>query len=189
MTIRFANSNDCPSILKIYSQYIHTPITFEYTLPAQQEFTERIAAISSTYPYLVCEENNTITGYAYAARHRDRAAYQWSAELSIYLDQSSTAKGLGRQLYTTLINILKLQGIRTVYGGVTVPNEKSEAFHKALGFRILGSFHNVGYKDGKWRDVTWFEKEIGDYSTSPQPLISIGDIPAKQLQEIMPPFE
>jgi Sortase and related acyltransferases len=188
MTIRFAKPEDCPALLEIYGQYINTSITFEYALPTEREFADRIALISSTYPYLVCEENNRIAGYAYAARHRDRAAYQWSAELSVYLDRSSTSKGLGRQLYTLLMDILELQGITNVYGGVTVPNEKSEAFHKALGFRILGSFHNVGFKDGEWRDVMWFEKAIGEYSPAPQPLVRIGDVPAEQLREIMSPF-
>ncbi len=185
MKIRFATPADSSALLRIYAQYITTSITFEYALPSEREFSERIAAISATYPYLVCEKDNRIIGYAYAARHRERAAYQWGAELSVYLDQSSTSRGVGKKLYTLLMEILRLQGIRTVYGGVTVPNEKSEALHTALGFRILGIFQNAGYKDGEWRDVVWFEKAIADYTHSPKPLVAISNIPKEKIREIL----
>ena len=112
-------------IRKIYSQYIDTPITFEYALPTEAEFTERVKKISSVYPYLVCEVNGRIIGYAYAYRQKERMAYQWNAELSIYLGRPYTSQGIGKRLYCALIELLEKQGVKNVYGGVTLPNVKS----------------------------------------------------------------
>lgn len=128
----------------IYAQYIETTITFEYTLPTEQAFSERIASISSVYPYLVCEEGGRAVGYAYAHRQMEREAYQWNAELSIYLDPSVTSKGLGRKLYGVLMEVLKLQNIKTVYGVVTQPNLKSEKLHLSMGFTRAGFFPEHG---------------------------------------------
>lgn len=185
MNIRFATPGDSQKILTIYAQYIETPITFECSLPSEREFAKRIAEQSEFYPYLLCEEDGNILGYAYAHRHMGREAYQWNAELSVYLDRVFTSKGLGKRMYAALIDLLKLQGIKTVYGGVTVPNEKSEALHNALGFHVLGTYHSAGYKAGKWHDVMWFEKAIAAYDASPQPPVSIKSIPEKQLQKII----
>ena len=132
MIIRLANIEDSKALLNIYSQYIDTAITFECVLPTEKQFKERIAGIIKDYPYLVCEENGEILGYAYAHRQMEREAYQWNAELSIYLDKNFTSKGVGKKLYYILIDILKLQGIKNVYGGVTVPNEKSKNLHLSL---------------------------------------------------------
>lgn len=185
MIIRLATIKDSNALLKIYSQYIDTAITFECTLPTEQEFAERVASIIKDYPYLVCEENGQILGYAYAHRQMEREAYQWNAELSIYLDRSFTSKGLGSKLYCILIDILKLQGIKNVYGGVTVPNEKSKKLHLGLGFTSLGTYHNTGYKHNKWHDVEWFEKKIIEYTLEPKPVVSISKIPEEKVQAII----
>lgn len=185
MDMRFAAVEDAPAILQIYGQYIESAITFEYTLPTESEFAQRIADIAAEYPYLVCEEAGRIVGYAYAHRQRDRAAYQWNAELSIYLDSSFTSKGIGKRLYTALIELLRLQGVRTVYGAVTVPNEKSEKLHTSLGFRRIGIDRNTGYKCGAWRDVCWFEKAIAPYDVPPHPVTPIGRLPREQILRIL----
>ena len=185
MIIRFATPDDSAALLNIYAQYIETSVTFEYVLPSATVFAERIANIAQDYPYLVCEENSKIIGYAYAHRHMERAAYQWNAELSVYLDSSVTSKGLGKKLYRTLMNILKLQNIKTVYGCVTLPNIKSESLHKALGFEVVGIYHNAGFKAGEWHDVIWFEKAIAPYDVSPHPMKPINEIPAEQQQSIL----
>ena len=184
MGIRFAKSEDAKNLLNIYEQYIDTPITFEYVLPTIEEFAGRIGQIGAFYPYLICEDGGQAIGYAYGHRAMERAAYQWNAQLSIYLDQNSTSKGLGKCLYAQLIDILKLQGIRNVYGCVTVPNEKSEGLHLAMGFRRLGVYHNTGYKCGKWHDVVWFEKNIQDYGR-PKPICPISKIPEENLKNIL----
>ncbi len=186
---RFAAPADSAALLKIYGEYLDTPITFECALPSETEFAGRIAAVGREYPYLVCLEKGRIVGYAYAHRQAERAAYQWNAELSVYLDRSCTSRGLGRRLYGALIDILRLQGIHTVYGCVTVPNEKSEGLHQALGFRRLGTYRSTGYKCGAWRDVAWFEKPIAPYDENPEPIRPVGDIPAEALAAILKRYE
>lgn len=185
MTVRFAQPGDSPALLAIYAQYIATPVTFEYALPTEAEFAGRIARIARDYPYLVCEENGRIIGYAYAHRHMEREAYQWNAELSVYLDQEFTSRGLGKRLYHILMEMLKLQGIRTVYGGVTLPNAGSEALHGVMGFQALGTYHKAGFKAGKWHDVTWFEKAIAPHDDNPRPITAIRHISQEQLQRII----
>ena len=185
MEIGFAALQDAGELLAIYSQYMETPITFECAPPAEEEFTERIRNISACYPYLVCRENGRIIGYAYAHRQAERAAYQWNAELSVYLDRSRTGQGLGRRLYTALMEMLRLQGIHTAYALVTVPNEKSEGLHGSMGFRHMGTQRSTGYKDGAWRDVAWFEKQIAPYDPDPAPLAPIGQVPLERLAEIL----
>lgn len=184
MTIRFATMDDCKALLEIYSQYIDTPITFECKLPTEQEFAARISDIAKDYPYLVCEANGRIIGYAYAHKHMEREAYQWNAELSVYLDKTFTSKGLGKKLYLALMEILKLQGVKTVYGGVTAPNPKSEGLHTSLGFQILGTYHKTGYKSGKWLDVIWYEKSIATYDSPPKPIVPINQIPREMLDRL-----
>lgn len=184
MRIRFASEDDSRALLNIYGQYINTPITFEYILPARDVFARRIADITGKYPYLVCEKNGTTIGYAYARGYGERAAYQWNAELSVYLDQSFTGKGIGKRLYRALIDILRQQGIKTVYGVVTVPNEKSEQLHLSLGFKTLGIYHCTGYKCGKWHDVQWFEKQIAPYDSEPAPIVPIHKISAAKIESI-----
>lgn len=185
MSIRLAAIKDVPSILKIYEQYIDTAITFEYNLPTEAEFAERLKNIYTIYPYLVSEEAGCIIGYAYAHKPMEREAYQWNAELSIYIDRSFVSKGHGKKLYTALIELLKLQGIKTVYGGVTVPNEKSERLHIGLGFKLLGTYHNTGYKCGAWHDVSWYEKQISAYDTEPDKVVPICNIPQEQVIETL----
>ncbi len=176
MKIRLVKPQDCKQILNIYAQYINTSITFEYELPSEEDFAKRIDEISETYPYLVLEENEKILGYTYARRLRERAAYQWIAELSIYLDQNITSKGYGRILYEKLIKILKMQGIKTVYGCVTMPNEKSEKLHEKLGFKKVGVFSKAGYKNEKWIDIAWFEKNISTCELNPKDIVSIKNL-------------
>lgn len=188
MHFRFATLDDTAALLSIYAQYIETSITFEYELPTETTFSERISHISQDYPYLVCEENGKIMGYAYAHRHMERAAYQWNVELSVYLDRSVTSKGLGKTFYSLLIEILKLQNIKTVYGCVTLPNIKSESLHKSLGFQVIGTYHNAGFKAGEWHDVIWFEKPIAEHDLPPQPFKSIQDISTEQLKTQLSDF-
>ncbi|MBL1230600.1 N-acetyltransferase [Enterococcus sp. BWB1-3] len=184
MKIRLISPGDIEAVLSIYSQYIDTPITCEYALPSKNEFTQRINSFTTTYPYLVCEEEGKIIGYAYAHRHMERKAYEWNAELSIYLDKEQTAKGVGMQLYTILISILKKQGIKTVIGGVTLPNRKSQQLHEKLGFEQMGIYHNNAFKNGQWFDVAWYEKQLGPYTT-PEPIIPITNLSKEEIAEII----
>ncbi len=185
MKIRFAVPEDSSALLRIYAQYIDTPITFERTLPTEAEFAERIASITTIYPYLVWEKGGIIIGYAYAHRQMEREAYQWNAELSIYLDKTVHSNGAGTTLYQVLIELLALQGVKTVYGGVTVPNEKSERLHLGFGFQRLGTYHNTGYKNGQWHHVSWFEKAIAPYQSDPAPIRPLSQVPPQDILRIL----
>ncbi len=168
MEIRVATKNDAAGALAVYAQYINTSVTFEYELPSIDEFSRRISDTLKTHPYLVCMESGKLCGYAYAHQLKEREAYQWSAELSIYLDSGITSRGMGRTLYALLIEILKHQGVRTVYGCVTIPNPRSEKLHESLGFRPLGMFRNAGFKNKEWHDTAWFEKQIAGCNVPPR---------------------
>ena len=128
--LRLAAIADAPAILEIYAQYMDTPITFETELPSLEEFEGRIRAITAEYPWIVCEdETGRIIGYAYGHKQLERAAYRWNAELSEYLDSRVTSKGIGKRMLLVLLELLKAQGIHTVYSLVTSPNLKSDAMH------------------------------------------------------------
>lgn len=189
MTFRFATEKDSAALLQIYGQYLDTAVTFEYCLPTEEEFAERIRSIGSDYPYLVCEEKEKIIGYAYAHCHMERAAYQWNAELSVYLDGSCTSRGIGSRLYQALFEMLRLQNVKTVYGCVTVPNERSEALHEKLGFSRIGTYCLAGYKNGAWHDVCWFEKQIAPHDSEPLPWVSLQCTDKKKLKSILQAFE
>lgn len=185
-TIRFAREVDAVEIMGIYEPYIkETAITFECETPSINEFRNRIREILIEYPYLVCLVDGRIAGYAYAHRQRERAAYQWNAELSVYIDKSHLRYGMGKALYSALIEILKLQNIQNVYGVVTSPNQNSEKLHEYFGFKKLGVCHNTGYKYGAWHDVMWFEKAIGDHELEPKPFLSIKGIDENAIIEIL----
>lgn len=189
MRVRFATEEDALALLKIYAQYIDTTVTFEYVLPSEEEFRNRIREYSEMYPYLVCEDHGKIVAYVYAHRAMERAAYQWNAEISIYLDKNYRGKKLGRKLYTLIMEILILQGVRTVYGVVTSPNPRSEKLHEAMGFRLIGVFRDSGFKSGRWCDVSWYEKQIGEYDMEPIPIKSIHELDTCVLQELLDKYE
>lgn len=183
INFRFATVEDAGKILEIYKPYVeNTTITFEYDVPALEEFKNRIKNILTDYPYIVCEYENKILGYAYAHKVWMRAAYQWDAELSVYIDKRYMGNGLGKKLYKILIEILKLQNVVNVYGCVTYPNEKSDRLHESFGFKRVGIFENAGYKFGKWIGVTWFHKAISEYKKNPEKLKKISQIDKEKIK-------
>ena len=166
--IRLATPKDGEAILNIYKYYIeNTAITFETEVPSVEAFEERIENTLSRFPWLVCEVDDVVAGYAYASKHRERAAYQWSADLSIYVDEKYHRRHIAKALYQVLEETLRLQGYYTVFAGVTSPNPKSEAFHAAYGFDTVGVFENVGYKLEQWWGVKWFKYTLTDYQKKP----------------------
>lgn len=186
IVFRCVAEQDAADVLVIYAPYItNTAITFEYEVPSVDEFRSRIRTISADYPYFVCEVEGQIVGYAYAHRHMERAAYRWNAELSIYISQEFTHKGLGKVMYTTLIRLLQLQGVRHAYGCLTIPNEKSRQLHEALGFALLGVFPKAGYKMGEWRSIAWYGKEIMPLAASPEPFRSIREVEELSILQIL----
>ena len=156
--IRVAEEQDVPQILGIYAPYIlKSAVSFEITVPSEKEMWERILAIIRNYPYLVCEIGNRIAGYAYASEHRHREAYRWSKEVSVYVHPEFRGKHIACALYSVLFEILKFQGITNLLAGVTIPNPASIRFHEKLGFSKIGEYTAVGYKQGKWHNVGWWE--------------------------------
>ncbi len=185
ITYRFVFPEDTDEILTIYGQYINTSITFEYTLPSYDEFRKRIESIHKFYPYIVALSDNRIIGYAYSHRAFERTAYQWDAEFSVYVDKNFIGRGLGKELYHRLIAFSKLQRIHTVYALVTSPNERSDALHRSMGFMCTAVFSKAGYKNEKWRDVTWYEMKLCDFEDEPKIPISIHDLPQSDVQAIL----
>ncbi len=175
--IRFADTSDAAAILGIYEEYIrNTRVTFEIEVPTLAEFSERMERITGQFPWLVCEIDGEIAGYAYGSKHGERAAYRWSADLSVYINEKYHRRGIATALYKALTEILRRQGYFTVYAGVSTPNPKSEAFHEAFGFRNLGEFKNVGYKLGAWCGVAWYELPLAEYVKEPQEPKAIGTL-------------
>ena len=183
--LRLATPQDASALVGIYGQYIHTPITFEYQLPSPQEFQDRITHTLEGYPYLIWEENGVPVGYAYAHRLQRAGRLSVGAELSVYVAQGHTSHGVGRKLYGALMELLAIQGVRTVYGIVTVPNEKSEGLHRSMGFQDAGICRNTGYVDGAWRDVQTFEKAIAPYDLDPVPITPFPQLSLELVQSIL----
>ena len=186
VTLRRAHLEDAEAILEIYAPYIrNTNITFEYEVPSLSEFRDRMAGIMEGYPYLICEIDGIAAGYAYAHRYKERAAYQWDAELSVYLREGCERRGIGQAFYTALMEILKEQHVRNVYGIVTSPNPPSEALHAAMGFRLAGVSLKTGYKLGKWIDVSCFERPLGDPDSPPEELFTVHQVPQERIAQIL----
>jgi phosphinothricin acetyltransferase len=174
--IRLAEDEDARQMLDIYAPFItNSVITFENDVPAEKEFRERIQNIQKKYPWLVYEIDGKIAGYAYASPFHERAAYEWSVDLSIYVSPEFHGKGAGRSLYYALLEILKLQGFCNAVSLVTVPNEKSERLHKSFGFSEIGIYENIGYKFG-WKSVRWLGLKINDYRDIPEVPRKIGEV-------------
>lgn len=163
MTIRDARRSDVPAMLAIYAPFVeHTAVSFEYDVPTEAEFARRLEEHQAAFPWLVCEENGSVMGYAYAGRAFERAAYGWNAEISCYLAPELRGRGVGRRLYARIEEILTRLGYYKLFAVVTSANAPSVAFHRALGFRDAACFRNVGYKQGGWYDVLWLEKTLCD---------------------------
>jgi len=188
--IRFVQDTDIQDIIQIYAPYIKdTAITFEYEIPTYHDMLKRVQNISQTYPYIVYLSNQQVIAYAYAHAYSERAAYQWSVELSIYVHKDHLRQGIGQILYNALLDLLKAQNIHTVYACITSPNDNSDHFHQALGFKAIGHFTKAGFKLGKWRDVTWYEKTILDYEEQPRPMIPIQDLNSKIIHDLLQKYQ
>ncbi|ARV58637.1 N-acetyltransferase [Nostocales cyanobacterium HT-58-2] len=172
--IRFATQQDAEQILEIYAPFCSdSPVSFEIQAPTLDEMQQRIAKILQKLPWLVCEHGGEVLGYVYAAPHRDRSAYQWAVDVSVYIHESARCLGIGRALYTSLFKILVLQGYYSAYAGVTIPNKGSEKLHTLMGFEPIGIYRGVGYKCGAWHDVLWFELSLQPRVPNPKPPMNI----------------
>lgn len=177
--IRTATVDDAQAILDVYAPYIrNTAITFEYEVPALEEFRERIRSTLEKYPYLVAEKDGEILGYAYTGAFVGRSACDWAVETSIYLKENKTKMGVGKMLYTAIEKISREQNIVNLNACIAVPdmedehlNFNSAEFHAHLGYQFVGKFHKCGYKFGIWYNLIWMEKIIGTHEGEPKPFI------------------
>lgn len=159
--IRKAELRDVPAMLEIYRPYVEkTAYTFECEVPTPEAFTERFHKITAQFPWFVWEEDGEILAYCYAGLAFARKAYGWDADMAIYVKEEHHKKGVGRQLYTLVEEILRKQGYFLAYGIVTSSNEASCGFHRAMGYRAVAEFPDNGWKLGQWHSVTWFEKRL-----------------------------
>lgn len=166
--IRVAQPSDAEAIAAIYAPIVRdTTISFEVEPPTPQEMARRIAVTLQTHPWLVAAQDGEIAGYAYAGKHRDRAAYRWSVDVSAYVDERMRRGGVGRALYDGLIAILKRQGFHAAFAGIALPNEPSVGLHEAVGFRPVGIYQGVGFKHGQWRDVGWWRLALSEDAGTP----------------------
>jgi L-amino acid N-acyltransferase YncA len=179
--IRFATPSDAADIARIYQPIVReTVISFETTPPAPPEIERRIRDIQSFYPWLVAGPEGEVHGYAYASRHRERAAYQWSVDVAVYVDADHRRKGLAATLYEELFRLLRLQGFHAAHAGITLPNAASVGLHQSLGFKPVGIYPKVGYKHGAWHDVGWWQLELEQRKGEPQPLKTVARVVSEQ---------
>lgn len=186
LTVREASLADASRILEIYAPYIReTTYTFEYEVPSLTEFEQRMKGIMKRYPYLVCEEQGRVIAYAYAGTYMSRAAYDWCADLSVYVAQEKRGGGAGTLLYRVLFAILKEMQIQNLYAVITGENQRSVQFHKGLGFETFAVYQNVGYKHGKWLNVCWMQKFLGEHEKSPERVVWAPELGRTRIQEII----
>ena len=174
--IRLATPHDAAGVQAIYAPVVRdTAISFELEPPTVEDMQKRIVAVVERMPWLVCEHHGEILGYAYASPHRVRAAYQWSVDVSVYVNPRAHRSGVGRALYTSLLRLLTLQGFYNAYAGITLPNAASVGLHEAVGFVPVGVYRNVGFKLGAWHDVGWWSRLLHPLATRPPSPV---DLPA-----------
>ena len=180
MKIRIATPEDASAIQSIYRYYVeHTAITFELEVPSVEEFQGRIKKTLERYPYLVAEQGGEPVGYAYVGPFHDRPAYDWAVETSIYVEQHQKRRGIGRLLHDALEQELRRRHFLNMNACIACPMGESDPyltrdsirFHEKLGYRMVGEFHQCGYKFGRWYHMVWMEKHIGDHADTPLPVV------------------
>jgi len=175
--IRLATLSDADAIAAIYRPVVETTtISFETVAPDRDEMAQRLADTLASHPWLVCEIDGRVAGYAYATKHRVRAAYQWSVDTSVYVDAACRRSGVGRGLYRSLFAILAAQGFFNAFAGIALPNAASVALHEAVGFEPLGVYRRVGFKLGAWHDVGWWQLALLAHDASPDAPLPIAAV-------------
>jgi L-amino acid N-acyltransferase YncA len=168
--IRLATAHDAAPVQGIYAPIVRdTVISFEIDPPSVAEMRQRILDTLVQWPWLVCERDAAVIGYAYAGKYHVRAAYQWSVDVSVYIHEDARRCGVGRALYSALLRILMLQGFYNAQAGITLPNAASVGLHEAMGFQPIGVYRKIGYKLGAWHDVGWWQLPLQPHAATPLP--------------------
>jgi L-amino acid N-acyltransferase YncA len=161
-TVRDASEDDAPACAAIYAPYVgETALSFEGEPPTPAQMAERIAAATPTHAWVVLEDDDRVVGYAYGGPHQKRAAYRFSCEVSVYVEQGRRRSGSGRALYEALFERLAARGYLMAVAGMTLPNEASVGLHRAMGFEPVGVYRRIGWKLGAWHDVAWVQRALG----------------------------
>ena len=177
ISIRLASVADAAQICEIYRPIVRgTAISFEQAAPDVQEIAARITKTLGQHPWLVCDINRRIAGYAYGSSFRSRHAYQWTVETTVYVHSDYQRRGIARALYASLIAILRQQGYCNAIGVIALPNDASVRVHEAIGFWKIGVFKNMGCKLGKWHDTGWWQLELRPMPVQPQPPRPVMDL-------------
>lgn len=175
--IRLATEADAAAVARIYAPFCEsTAVSFETSAPSSEEMASRIRAVVAQWPWLVLEDRGNVAGYAYATKHRDRAAYMWAVDTAIYIDDGHRGRGVGRALYMALFDLLRVQGYFKACAGITLPNPASVGLHTAVGFIEVGVYRGIGYKNGAWHDVGWYELALQperDNPALPKPISEV----------------
>ena len=167
--IRLATAADAAQVADIYRPFcLDSCVSFETEAPDAAEMAARIEKINRRYAWLVCEAPGVVRGYAYASPHRERAAYRWAVEVTVYVREGHRGAGVGRALYAELFRRLRAQGLCKAYAGILVPNPPSQAFHESMGFALVGIYRRIGFKLGAWRDVGWWGLDLQPQTDSPR---------------------
>lgn len=163
MLIRHADPiRDAEACAAIYAPFVHDSfVSFEDQPPCAEEMSGRIARLSASHAWLVAEDHDAVIGFAYGCPHRLRAGYRWTAEVSVYIDSAHHGRGAGRALYDALFGLLRRQGYLMACAGIALPNEASLALHRSFGFEPVGVYRGIGWKAGAWRDVSWWQMQLG----------------------------
>jgi L-amino acid N-acyltransferase YncA len=186
--LRFATPADAAEVAAIYAPFcLETAVSFETTAPDEGQMRERISTLMQRYPWLVAvSETGDVLGYAYASKHRERAAYRWSVDFTAYLAPEAKRRGIGSALYRTLMKICQSLGYYRAFAGITLPNEASVRLHQKIGFRAIGVYRRVGFKLGRWHDVGWWSLDLLPEEDEPREPRSVAEIGASgELEEIL----
>lgn len=184
--IRLADARDAAAVAAIYAPSVEAAvISFEEVAPSIAETRERIETTMRRWPWLVFADDRDVLGYAYASKHRERAAYRWSVDVSVYVRERARGRGIGRSLYLALFGVLREQGFHRAFAGIALPNDASVALHRSVGFAPVGIYHDVGYKLGAWRDVAWMECPIAPPGTPPREPIPLPELSGAGLRRAL----
>jgi L-amino acid N-acyltransferase YncA len=189
--IRFAADDDVVGIHEIYAPVIEeTAISFETEVPSYDEIAKRIAETTPRYPWLVAAYNGNvhdrqILGYAYGHRFAPRAAYAWSVETSIYVRDTARGQGVGTMLYGALLTLLEAQGYQQAFAGIALPNPASVGLHEAVGFRHIGTYHDVGFKFDTWHDVGWWQRGLTTNTETPREPVPVDELDPALLEKVL----
>jgi len=184
--IRVATIADAPTVHAIYAPIVRdTFISFEVDAPSTEEIAQRISKTLSKHPWLIFEDSEGVAGYAYAAQHRDRLAYQWSVDVSCYVHERARRRAIATRLYNALFRILERQGFTNAFAGIAVPNEASVGMHAAVGFLPIGTYVEVGYKCGDWRDVTWMQRRLARPAAQPSAPIPFASLAPREVEAVL----